>query len=319
MKKSCSIFVFLLVSILYAQKVPGGSSSTCIVGPDNLALNQTGVYSVSSALSQCTQCHDWDVNNLNVDTSSNAQITTDDRLNTVSIKRIGTGNITITVNYITEEGCKSCSTIVTCSGCGGSVSCDASILQIWCDKRNNTVEFPQFNVQINVRFLVTNPFPNNSGVLVSWDPDYLNGFDSAGTGGVSFVAVNSTNIVPFQFYTSISTPNATGFYIPLVVKYTDLVTGQVCVKKLNPLVTNNCLTGHPMRIGIFPNPSKSQINFEGENLNNYNISIYDMFGNEVKNEKIDKSIDIENFDKGIYLYKISEKGNIIQEGKVIKE
>lgn len=272
MKKFFIFLVFFGITFIIAQKVPGGSSSPCIVGPDNLALNQTGIYSVSSALAQCTQCHDWDIDGLNVDVSSNAQITTDERLNTVSIKRIGTGSITIKVTYFTEEGFKECIKVLpACCGGTGSVTCNAVIDSIWGVPVVN-LNYPQFNVEINVDVFCTNPFSNLASALIQWNPVSMNGSQVAG--GLYNLATNQTALLPSQYLTVGSPNSPSGYYSPMIVRYTDLVTGQVCTVNLNPLVFNGT---HHMRtsniINISPNPAKSTINIEGENLENLYISI----------------------------------------------
>lgn len=323
MKKVFSFLVFFGITFIIAQKVPGSSSSPCIVGPDNLALNQTGIYSVSSALAQCTQCHDWDIDGLNVDVSSNAQITTDDRLNTVSIKRIGTGSITIKVTYFTEEeGCKECIKVLpACCGGNGSVTCDAWVVdKFWYGYTNYTL--PTHDVMAHIEVNYTNPFPNNASVLVQYDPSYPSGFCHGNCSPVN-ATPNFTGSIQYQISLPIGSYGMSiGFCVPLIVTYTDLVTGQKCIKILNPCFTKED-GGIPRKnntVNISPNPAKSILNIEGENLENLNISFYDTFGNEViKNSKVEKTLNIDNLKPGIYLYKIKDKDNIIQDGKIIKE
>lgn len=315
MKKVFSFLVFFGITFIIAQKVPGGSSSPCIVGPDNLALNQTGIYSVSSALAQCTQCHDWDIDNLNVNVSGNAQITTDDRLNSVSIKRVGTGSITISITYFTETGCHSCSKTLASIG-GGQVSCDATIISNHSSPYSNVLH-PELNVYIDVYVGYQNPFPNNASVSIQYNPQ-PSGFCHVNCVPI-IVAPFFQSAMSYQFSIPVGSDGLNlGFYVPITVLYTDLVTGQTCSKILNPYFKPQT---HPYRmINISPNPAKSTINIESENLENLNISFYDTFGSVViKNNKLEKTISIENLKPGIYLYKIKEKDNVIQEGKIIKE
>lgn len=74
------------------------------------------------------------------------------------------------------------------------------------------------------------------------------------------------------------------------------------------------------KILISPNPTNSVINFEGSELNNYKISIYDINGLEIlKDRKLENEINLENQKNGIYLYLITNQNNYKQEGKIIKE
>lgn len=72
-------------------------------------------------------------------------------------------------------------------------------------------------------------------------------------------------------------------------------------------------------IRVFPNPTNSTLKFQGENLENYNVSIFDITGKEViKNNKIENDINVEKLEAGFYIYRISNNNGFIQEGKIIK-
>ncbi len=118
-------------------------------------------------------------------------------------------------------------------------SCSASVVQVWCSPASSG-----YNAQINARVSVTNPFPNTASVLVQWNPNLLSGQLVAG--GQYNVNANTTTILPTQFDINTQTSNPNGFYVPMFVRYTDLVTGATCtVDNLNPLVTGSC-NGAPM-------------------------------------------------------------------------
>lgn len=134
---------------------------------------------------------------------------------------------------------QTCNTILNITKRGGG-RCVANIIQIWCSPTN----FQNYNVEINVRMGVTNPFPNQASVLVQWDPAYLSGYQVAG--GLYNLSPNQSTTIPSQFDTTANSTSTTGFYVPLIVKYTDLNTGAICIVKLNPLVTGGCNSTGPM-------------------------------------------------------------------------
>ncbi|MEO6305852.1 MAG: T9SS type A sorting domain-containing protein [Bacteroidia bacterium] len=73
------------------------------------------------------------------------------------------------------------------------------------------------------------------------------------------------------------------------------------------------------KISIFPNPTSGKINFEGLNGEN-KIVFYDLFGrvifeSEFKEPQI--SIDLNSKKAGMYLYKITNKSGLVNQGKII--
>ncbi|WP_125721857.1 T9SS type A sorting domain-containing protein [Flavobacterium ustbae] len=71
---------------------------------------------------------------------------------------------------------------------------------------------------------------------------------------------------------------------------------------------------------VSPNPTTSVLNFTGENLEKYNISLFDSKGKKmIKDAKITSQINVENFTKGIYVYVITDANGFKQEGKIIKD
>lgn len=75
-----------------------------------------------------------------------------------------------------------------------------------------------------------------------------------------------------------------------------------------------------VEIKVSPNPTSSLIKFEGENLSNYKVSIFNINGNEIiRNSKIDENICLEKQEKGIYIYIITDENGFKQEGKIVKD
>lgn len=79
-------------------------------------------------------------------------------------------------------------------------------------------------------------------------------------------------------------------------------------------------SGNNKEILVTPNPTTSIIKFQGEDLNNYKVSIFNIYGTEIlKDSKIDQEINFEKQEKGIYFYIITDENGFKQEGKIIKE
>nr|MBA3705908.1 T9SS type A sorting domain-containing protein [Bacteroidota bacterium] len=74
---------------------------------------------------------------------------------------------------------------------------------------------------------------------------------------------------------------------------------------------------------VYPNPATGFLAFQGmKDYENMTIEIYDMLGRNISGQmKIikDAQIDISGWDQGIYFYRISKEGSIIQAGKFIKK
>jgi|GEM_PF-3232682 len=71
---------------------------------------------------------------------------------------------------------------------------------------------------------------------------------------------------------------------------------------------------------VSPNPTTSVLNFTGENLEKYNISLFDSNGKQlIKDTKLTSQINVDNFVKGVYMYVITDGNGFKQEGKIIKD
>ncbi len=89
-------------------------------------------------------------------------------------------------------------------------------------------------------------------------------------------------------------------------------------------VVTNVDTKEIENIKIFPNPAYDKINISNPNFsfNNYDVTIYDVLGNVVKQSKIqgtDSSIDIEDIGSGIYMLILSNSHGVIKSEKIIIE
>lgn len=155
-------------------------------------------------------------------TSSSVKVSFSSTFTGGSIKAIGTDS--------SGQICGPVLPISTTNG-GGGGKCTATIRQIYCSPGTGG-----YNAMINVDVNATNPFPNLSSVLVQWDPNYFSGYQNAG--GLYNIVANSTALIPSQFSINASINSLGGYYVPIIVKYTDLTTGQTCTVNLNPLLTD---------------------------------------------------------------------------------
>ena len=79
---------------------------------------------------------------------------------------------------------------------------------------------------------------------------------------------------------------------------------------------------HNSNFKVYPNPVKDTLFVEGKLNSNSKFELMDSEGKKIQSfdlESNDKTkINISNFPKGIYFYKISENGKLIDSGKIIK-
>jgi len=129
---------------------------------------------------------------------------------------------------------------------------------------------------------------------------------SSGT-AATIVGANDNNSVTVQ-------ASSAGSFTIKVVYFAEGVC-TTCFRTINSC--SGCRTG----ISVSPNPVKSVVNFDGENLESYNISVFDLNGREViSNQQLKDKISMERLEKGIYKYMITNKdGEIEQEGKLLKD
>jgi hypothetical protein len=85
---------------------------------------------------------------------------------------------------------------------------------------------------------------------------------------------------------------------------------------------NGANNNYPHSTKLFPNPGKGIYTFQSVTKENYTISIYDVFGKQVKNVSFsgtEQQINIENLSNGVYTFIIKPSNGPAQSIKVIKE
>lgn len=77
------------------------------------------------------------------------------------------------------------------------------------------------------------------------------------------------------------------------------------------------------RLNVFPNPATDQVHFVYEKeQGTVDIKIYSTLGNEVRTlrtSELEANVSIQNFPRGLYLYRIFRNGDIINDGKFVKQ
>lgn len=287
-----SFVLFFVINLGYASDL---NSNCPIAGPSSLTLNQTATFSISSNLGQCVGCYDWDISN-----SSNAQIQGSDTANSVQIKRIGSGEFTITVTYFNEGGCQSCTITIPAID---PTQCDLTvkILDLYLTDNGD----PN---QITTIYLFANP-QAGQGATYTWSGFYENG---------NPFSVTST-LMPTPIPASLSNRIASA---KVIVNYMDCEardrkTFDCPIPYISCPSNRNGLNGE---FRLNQNPIKSNLEFEGNNKDQFIISIYDASGNAMlKGIRLSDEISLEGRKPGIYFYIITDESGTIQSGKVVKQ
>ena len=294
--------------------VPGGGDQiACISGALTINVGQTVNFS-SIVTAQCPQCYDWDINGDSTSSDNsivgNLQIVGSDMNSTVSIKGLSVGTGQICLTYFTESGTGSCcinvnvvdppncnaptlSGVFFCRGGGQKTSGTLSI-------NDNSVDWSKIS-SINI---------------------WLNGATFA-DGTDNMVAIPPFSSLPLSYQVYDSVPGdcyyGNSFGAIITVNYNNgcpsvQVGGNWYDYNTPPSVQPK------NAISVYPNPTNSTIEFKGLNLDKYQISIYDISGNQIINRsKIDSKVNLTKQKSGIYIYKIEENGKVIQEGKITKK
>ncbi|AWI27044.1 T9SS type A sorting domain-containing protein [Flavobacterium pallidum] len=74
------------------------------------------------------------------------------------------------------------------------------------------------------------------------------------------------------------------------------------------------------RVTLYPNPAQSEINFEGDDLSGYKISVFDANGRKIIDDDTpDHPISLSNYASGIYFYTLTDEKGYSQQGKLMKQ
>jgi uncharacterized delta-60 repeat protein len=87
--------------------------------------------------------------------------------------------------------------------------------------------------------------------------------------------------------------------------------------------SSNTITANNENFNIYPNPTADIINIKAENsefLLNLNITLYNLLGQQMKQQSINSSfneLNVSDLPKGIYVYSINNSNETIKSGKII--
>lgn len=73
------------------------------------------------------------------------------------------------------------------------------------------------------------------------------------------------------------------------------------------------------KIKVYPNPVKDILQLDYDNVSKGQIIIYDMLGQELIKSTLNHTISVKQLIPGLYLYRITEKGLLLQQGKFRKD
>lgn len=322
MKKIFSLVLMIGFSIMsYAQCNTG-----CITGNLTITLGQTSTF--TSPIAQCTSCYDWDINS-NVTSSDNQTVGTvkivgTDMGQTVQIQGVSVGPFSLQLTYFNETGCH------TCCFNGNVISGTVTPLPTENCFGFDPVQPVNINSAGTLNYgYIGSPYgtPISSvGLTFTWYFKFLDGTLLTLNGqNPTFRELCPTNPV-MSFALIVSNGVQTKQYRSIYPGFNYLIPGISGPNTPTCFIHPNCFDGASFKnklntkIIVSPNPTTSTIKFEGENLNNYKVSIFNSNGNEIiKDSKIDQSISIEKQEKGIYIYIITDDNGFKQEGKIVKE
>ncbi|AWI26784.1 T9SS type A sorting domain-containing protein [Flavobacterium pallidum] len=308
-----------------------GYSQSCINGLSTVNVGTTVTYT-TSAVAQCAECYDWDINGnpLSSDntTVGNVRITGSDTANTVSIQVLAAGPFTVNLTYFNENGCNEC----TFSGTG--VNPGTMLPKFTCFGYDPVVGVgpDPFSGTFN-QFFINGSGLNAPGLTYQWFWRYSNGSLSSEYGFApqfwekcdGNAQGPANRIVAFGVIISNGTTSAKYYSCPNC-------TNAISIPGFGPAQARTCflhevcappitMRNATQAIKLVSNPVRSTVKFEGDNLQDYQITFFDTNGKQMEGSKeLSSSVAIDKFPKGIYIYKILDAaGTLILDGKIVKE
>lgn len=286
MKKTLFLLIFNAVAFI--------SFGQCfITGPSQFTVGQTVVYSIPTGTAQCNECYDWDINNTNSSISGNVQIIGSDQGNSVSILGLSPGTFTLKVTYFDETGCHEC--FVNC-------------IVVACDINQVGITFVNAYGSEILKFYAIPPIVGTNTYSYFWTFTFQDGSTSWSYEEKPEVPVYCSNSI-----ISASVVIASALCSVTINVNWSTMGGLCGTYGLNGLRNSNS------SVKVYPNPTKSLIFFEGKNLDNYQISIYNDKGTKILESKNLNRINIQDYRKGIYYYTITNSNGYKQSGSLIKD
>lgn len=323
MKKLLSILLIGLSITGYSQEEIDCNNG-CISGNAVIYVGQTYTFT-SNEIAQCNSCYDWDINNdpnsSDNQTVGTIKIVNSDLAQSVQIQGISVGTFNLQLTYFDETGCH------VCCFKGHVLSGPAALPKENCFgfdpvqpldiDSSGTLNYgylgsPYATQLPYIGLSFTWYFKFEDGTLLTFNQPYPTFRELCPDNPVKSFACTVTNGVQTKYYRSINPsypiPGISGASTPTCFLHPECGDGPSFKNASNP------------KIIISPNPTSSIIKFEGKDLSNYVISIFDSKGNTIfKDAKINENLSLEKQEKGIYMYVITDKKGFKQEGKIVKE
>lgn len=280
--KSLALLFTLMLSglVLRAQ---------CISGSDTICLSQNSVYTVSSALGQCSQCYYWTV------VSGGVSIVGSNTTNSVTLNANAAGPYRLQVTYFNATGCHVC----TFDG----------IVKTCCPSLNVLINWANVEGDNEIKFLLTT-LANLDGYSFEWTFIHNDQTTSWSYDKEPYITVPCTNPIKtasVKIYSGACTTVVTKTYPGVGICGTS-TDGFKIATETAAVIT------------VAPNPTVSTVYFTGKKLELYNIAVYNQAGYEViKKTPVNKPLNLANYKKDIYLYVITGPDGFIQKGKILKQ
>ena len=254
------------------------------------------------------------------------------------------GNYNVAVMGISPQGAALWDTALAYpynGGCKTMISLGGEVLIVGEMATSTSSAFDIYMIRIdwqgNLKWQETIPKTDNGDACFDV---YLNSFNEIILTGYAYSASNQTtdafamhvdtlgNILNEEYYHNGSfemgydiKPNIYGGFI--VTGFTnDPVTleAQVLVTLTNPNFNTSLksIDTEKLNFNLYPNPTDSKVLLPKELLN-YDLKIFDLLGKEHFAKKIKNQVDINKFDKGIYLFVFNDKyGKTVYSHKLVK-
>ncbi|KFC19304.1 T9SS type A sorting domain-containing protein [Chryseobacterium sp. FH1] len=316
MRKTLQLFFLTFLGISsfaqFGDPQPHDPETFCNRIP-KISVGETTVIT-SAAAAQCSNCYDWDINNNSTSsdnqTVGNIKIVGSDMNQSVTIQAVGTGSYSVRLTYFNETGCHVvdyCGTIDNCSvsnlpGCFG---------------------FDAVNGYANLYYAyLGSPYQAPVGdecFTYHWYIKYQNGtlleFDVENP---QFnIDCENNPVIAYGLYVYKNGVQVKRYYTGGPTAIPEISGPQTPACSINACTP---LYSRENKILVYPNPTSSVVNFEGENLSEYKIEVSDDKGSKVLDRtNLKNGIDLKNKKSGVYYYKITSKTGYFQAGKVIKK
>lgn len=308
MKKEFLFYLFLFLGILsYGQDFEKALPGSCACQSDGLINITSANNGVVNLTTSASQAYFWKV------CSGNAQISGTNTSQNVSIQYNGSPSV-ITVTRFQNGNCSTSCIILNNDNSDypdpedPDPGCEIEFIQFQCAFEG--IEFRRSRFKVSCDGQQEYADWRLGGVIPPNDTDTYNFIGRNNSMTMSFWPKSGSGVGSFSGRVKAYEPGTNNLLAEL---YVDLV---VCDEGLNKDTNNE----YDNTISVAPNPANTIINFNGRNLNDYKLTIFNINGDILlERNNINESINIEHLKKGIYNYVIQNDSGEKQVGKIVKK